>query len=92
MLTRLNGKRGRAEKNYVSDIPQHRELPLPEFRYFPKEDVERLARAMDELFQRGISPKECRRYLDLLQRDYNWDRIAERTLWVYREVQGFRIS
>ena len=69
----------------VSDIPQHRELPLPEFRYFPKGDVERLARAMGELFHRGISPEERKSYFDLLRKDYDWDRIAERTLRVYRE-------
>lgn len=65
---------------------RNRELPLPEFRYFPKGDVERLARAMLDLFKRGISPEERLRYLDLLRQEYNWDRIAERTLRVYREV------
>lgn len=70
----------------VSDIPQHRELPLPDFRYFQKGDVEHLARAMVELFHQGISSEERKKYLDLLQQDYDWDRIAEQTFELYKEV------
>ena len=48
--------------------------------------MEHPARAMVELFRRGISLKERKKYFALLRQEYDWDRIAERTLRVYREV------
>ncbi len=70
----------------VSDIPQHREVPLSEFRYFEKGNVRALSRALVEGLSRSITEAERQRYLSLVKTDYNWDTIASKTLQVYREV------
>ena len=70
----------------VSDIPPNQEVPLPEFRYFPVGDINLLASGIEELFQRGISEEEKNSQNQLLERSYNWDRIAEQTMEVYRNV------
>ncbi|MDL1957460.1 MAG: glycosyltransferase family 4 protein [Candidatus Desulfofervidus auxilii] len=70
----------------VSDIPQHRELPLENYRYFQKGNIADLSKKMVELFDIGISEKEKRKYISLIQNEYNWDKIAEKTLKVYEEV------
>ncbi len=70
----------------VSDIPQHREVPLSEFRYFERGNVKVLSRALPEGFSRSITEDERQRYLSLVKSVYNWDSIASKTLQVYREV------
>lgn len=70
----------------VSNIPPHREVPLPAERYFPVGDVEELARRMRELFEKGIGEEEKQNQRELLERLYNWDRIAEKTAGVYGEI------
>ncbi|MCX6348170.1 MAG: glycosyltransferase family 4 protein, partial [Candidatus Aureabacteria bacterium] len=70
----------------VSDIPQHREAPLPPFRYFPVGDAEAMSRKIAECLNRGIDAEEKANTLALLKRDYDWDTIAEKTLAVYTGV------
>jgi glycosyltransferase involved in cell wall biosynthesis len=72
----------------VSDIPQHREVPLPSFRYFPPSRPEAMAEKIAECLKRGISAEERKSTLALLRRDFDWDAIADRTLAVYRSVLG----
>ena len=67
----------------VSDIPQHREINLPEFRYFPVKNVEKLAEKMIELINKGISREEQESQLRILEDNYNWEIIAKKTLAVY---------
>ncbi len=76
----------------VSGIPPHREVPLPEERYFPAGDTRRLAEKMRDLFSRGITEEEKSRQRKLLEGTYNWDRIAEQTREVYRLLVGDRRS
>jgi len=70
----------------VSDISQHKELPLEEYRYFQKGNVNDLAEKLVELFNVGISEEEKDKYFSLIRECYNWDKIAEKTLKVYKEV------
>jgi len=72
----------------VSDIPQHREVPLPPFRYFPPSAPEAMAVKISECLKRGIEAEERRSTLDLLRRDFDWDAIADQTLAVYRAALG----
>jgi len=70
----------------VSDIPQHRELPLPEFRYFKVGDTEELAERIVELYQRGITEEEKQKYFELLNETYNWNKIAHQVFEVYKSL------
>ena len=69
----------------VSNIPAHRELNLPQFRFFPAGDVNKLSVKTVELFKRGISEEEREKQRIMIEKNYNWDRIAEQTLQVYKE-------
>jgi len=68
----------------VSDIPPNREVPLPGKRYFPAGDISILSQKISELFRKGISQKEQEDQHAILSRKYDWNRIAEQTLGVYR--------
>lgn len=70
----------------VSDIPPHREFPLPPERYFPPGDIQKLSQKMNELFHRGLFPGEAEKYRRQLENYFNWDKIAQKTLQVYSEV------
>jgi len=67
---------------WVSDIAANREVPLPADRYFKVGDVDFLTRKMRELD--AASPG--RETYDLSR--YDWERIADETLAVYRSVAG----
>ena len=70
----------------VSDIPQHKELPLENYRYFQKGNIADLSKKMLELFKKGISEKEKEKYISLIRKNYDWDQIAKKTLKVYEEI------
>jgi len=70
----------------ASDIPANLEVELPHHRYFPVGDVDRLSERMVALFRQGISGEESRKQRALLKKNYNWDRIAERTRELYRNI------
>ena len=70
----------------VSDIPQHRELPLEKYRYFRKGDIINLGESMIRLFRLGISKKEKEKYFLLIRKEYNWDQIAKKTAKIYEEI------
>ena len=72
----------------VSDIPQHREIPLGDPRYFVKGDVKALSGALARSYSEGITEGEKRRLLEFVRKEYDWDDIASRTLEVYRHVLG----
>lgn len=72
----------------ISDIPANKEMPLPEFRFFPVGNIDKLSEKMIELFEYGISKEEKQRQQEVLARDYNWDKIAKQTFKVYEKVEG----
>ena len=69
----------------VSDIPQHKEIPLRSFRYFKVGDIKILSESLIDCFNRGIDAEERKKYISLLKKEYNWDDIAHQTLEVYKE-------
>jgi glycosyltransferase involved in cell wall biosynthesis len=73
----------------VSDIPQNREVPLLEFRYFKPGDIEALTKKIVELFKIGITEEEKIKQKEILKEDYSWDKIAEYTLQAYKSVVNF---
>ena len=70
----------------VSDIPQHHEIPLPEFRYFKVGNIDDLAKKIVELYHIGISEEEKQKYFELLKENYNWDKIAQQVFEVYKSL------
>ena len=68
----------------VSDIPANREVGLAQERYFKPGDVEGLANKIQEFIDKPLSVEENRQQRDLIAQRYNWDRIADETLGVYR--------
>lgn len=63
----------------VSDIQPNREITLPEFRYFKVGDIDSLSIKMQELIKKGISNDEKEAFSKILNKDYNWEKIAEST-------------
>lgn len=72
----------------VSDIPQNREIPLPDFRYFKLGDATMLSQKMVEMSEIRISNGEKEKQRKLLSQNYNWDKIAGQTFHVYKEVMN----
>ena len=70
----------------ASDIPQNREIPLPDFRYFSAGDVKKLSVKIVELMKRGITEEEIKKQKEVLVNEYRWDDIAQKTLEVYKSV------
>ncbi len=74
----------------ISDIPANKEMPLPEFRFFPVGNIDKLSKKMIELFKYGLPEKERQRQREVLIRHYNWDKIAKQTFRVYEKMQKNR--
>ena len=76
----------------ASDIPANREVVgLSEERFFKAGDVQALAGKIGEFIDRPLTEEERKRQMDMVAEWYNWERIAERTLEVYRRVEKGRI-
>jgi len=67
----------------VSNIPQNKEVPLAEYRYFDVGDVGELARKIEDLVEEGISREEKNRQLEFLKKEYDWDKVARKTAEAY---------
>ena len=74
----------------VSDIPGNKEVGLPDERYFRCGDVNDLKRKMKVLLERGLSKEERKEMRYQITEKYNWDRIAEQTIEVYRKAMAQR--
>jgi len=72
----------------VSDIPQNREIPLPEFRYFQPGDIDGLSRKLTELLTLGITEEERSRIKKTIEEKYNWDIIAKKTYEIYKSLMS----
>jgi glycosyltransferase involved in cell wall biosynthesis len=70
----------------VSDIPANKEVELQSDRYFVCGDVLDLGKKLELFCQQDISEDEKRKMRSLILHRYNWDKIAEQTLYVYRAV------
>ena len=72
----------------VSDIPANKEVRLPSERYFRCGDVEDLKTKIRILLRKKLSHKERQEMYNQIKEKYNWDRIADQTIEVYRKVLG----
>jgi glycosyltransferase involved in cell wall biosynthesis len=68
----------------VSDILAKKEVDLPATRYFRCGDVDNLYTAMERLLRRGLTEIEKHAMRRVIADKYNWNKIAEQTIAVYR--------
>ena len=73
----------------VSDIPANKEVNLPADRFFKAGDIKQLAEKMNEFISKPISTEEKSREILLISEKYNWGKIADQTLEVYKLVSSF---
>lgn len=72
----------------ASDIPGNLELNLESSNYFPLGDTSALAAHLKQLTQAPMNDGERAARRLSTARSYNWDRIAQQTLQVYRSISG----
>ena len=70
----------------VSDIPANKEVGLDSSQYFECGNTEALRLAMEKLIRRNPSENERRQIVEFVRERYDWDRIAERTIGVYKKA------
>lgn len=70
----------------VSDIPANKEVTLPDERYFRCGDVNDLKEKMEVLLEKDLTETERQEIREQIEEKYNWDRIAEQTIEVYRKA------
>lgn len=70
----------------VSDIPANKEVDLPSERYFRCGDIDDLKEKMEALLEVKLSEREKEEIRSQIKEKYNWDRIAEQTIEVYRKA------
>ena len=70
----------------VSDIPANKEVALSPERFFRCGDLKELQEKIELLLEQGLSEKEWQSYELQINEKYNWRKIAEQTLAVYKKV------
>lgn len=68
----------------ASDIPSNREAGLSEDRLFKKADSKALANKIKEFIDKPFREEERRAQIDMMALRYNWEKIEEETLKVYK--------
>lgn len=70
----------------VSDIPANKEVNLPPERYFRCGDVADLKNRIEILIKKGLSKKERDDMQNEIAGKYDWEKIADQTIGVYRKA------
>ena len=70
----------------ASAIPENTVLPMPKERFFPVGDAATLARRLEEIAERGQTPRERSDLQRLVRERYSWRRAAQQTYDVYERV------
>jgi len=76
----------------VSDIPQNKEIALRKYRYFKVGDISDLTGKIEELMEKAISEEEKNQQIEILKKEYDWNKIAQRTIEVYKSVTSGSFS
>lgn len=77
----------------VSDIPAHREIGLSSRRYFHHGNISDLRAKIKLLLKEPLPEDEKQAMMRQIEKRYNWDRIADQTLDVYRRaINGGLVS
>jgi glycosyltransferase involved in cell wall biosynthesis len=72
----------------ASDIPANREVGLPEERLFKAGDIQALSIKIIEYIKKPMDAEEKAQQIKLISEKYNWDKIAEKTLDVYKKTKN----
>jgi glycosyltransferase involved in cell wall biosynthesis len=72
----------------ASDIPANLEIGLEASHYFPLGNVEEMAQRMRDFAARRVTEEDRAARRDWVSARYDWRRIVEQTLEVYRAVAG----
>ncbi len=67
----------------VSDIPPHNEMNLAPECYFSTGDIRDLAESLSRMMRNGSGRTD---YSSLLDQRFNWEKIAEQTMEIYRNI------
>ena len=59
---------------------------MPAERYFRCGDVDDLKKKMEVLLEKELSKEERQEIRKQIEKKYNWDRITEQTIAVYKKV------
>ena len=70
----------------VSDIPANKEVELPAEGYFRCGDVDNLQLKLRFLLEKELSKIEKQALRRLIAEKYNWNKIADQTIAVYRKA------
>ena len=70
----------------ASDIPANRNVGLNDDRFFKPGDVNEIAAKIEEFINKPFKEEERKRQIYMITEQYNWGRIAEDTLKVYKAV------
>ena len=66
----------------ASDIPANTEVPLSSDSFFKTGDVDALAEKIVAFLKSAIG----RSYREIIEEYYNWDKIADQTMNVYKSI------
>lgn len=72
----------------ASDIPANRNVELPEKRVFRPGDINELCAKIHEFVDKPLNKEERRKQVDMIAEKYDWEKIAERTMEVYRIIKN----
>ena len=70
----------------ASDIPANRNVELSNERFFKAGDVNEIALKIKEFINKPFGEEERKRQIGIIAEKYNWEKIAEDTLKVYKSV------
>ncbi len=76
----------------VSDIPADRAVDLDNERYFKPGDIEGMAAKIEEFIQKPLDADVMERQIEMIREKYDWEKIAENTLEVYKNVLNLSID
>ncbi len=72
----------------ASDIPANKNIEFSEDRFFPAGNVSALAARIKEFINMPLTENEKREQITMISQRYNWERIAEKTVEVYKNIQA----
>jgi len=72
----------------ASDIPANRAVDLPDNNYFRRADVKGLTEKLKESARQPISDEARRSQVELISQRYDWAKIAEETLEIYKAISS----
>ena len=76
----------------VSHIPANRDVELPKERYFQAGDIAALAAKISEYTEKPLNSEEKTLQIKSISNKYDWDKIAEKTLEVYKKAIGLSVK